>query len=164
MAEPAPNLSLNFLFRQDQGVITRQIWWAGTLGLALVLTVLSDIWFAISGNAYRTLDNTPLLDTATLLTFIYLTFFALATILIGVCHYNLSAKRLRARALPTGLAGLLPLAALLWGAAQWLQPRVADVMPGWTLWAADAALAAVLAFAVAQMGVLKDAEGVPARR
>ena len=75
--------------------------------------------------------DSPLFDWATFLTFVYLLLYAFAVLFIGISLYNLSAKRLRARKLPTGLAGLVPLAALFSGAAHWLQPRVGEYLSYW---------------------------------
>ena len=154
-----PDLSIRFLFRQDRGRVSRQIWWAGTLGLALILAAMTDIWLLIGGGAARSLEKqTPLFDPRTALVYTYLVVFALAVLLIAVCHYNLSAKRLRDRGRLPGLAGILPLAALLTGAAHWMQGQLkdvlaADALPDWSLWLMDGAMLLVLVWVVAEMGI-----------
>lgn len=144
-----------FLFRQDQGVIGRATWWRWTLVLALVLGVLSGIWRLLAPYANRSVEaGERLFEPLTFVAYAYLLVFAFAVILIGVCHYNLSAKRWRDRGRIGGLAGLLPLSALLAGAAHWLQPRIAESMPGWTVTVTDAILIAVILWNIVELGTL----------
>ena len=144
-----------FLFKSDQGTIGRAIWWRGTLGLALVLGVLSGIWQALAPHANRTVAaGDRLFDPLAFFAYVYLLCFALAIMLIGVSHYNLSAKRWRDRGRMGGLAGLLPLAALLAGAAHWLQPRVSESMPAFLVTICDVALLAVLVWNIIELGTL----------
>ncbi len=88
----------------------------------------------------------------TILAYSYLILFAFAVLFIAISFSNLSAKRLRARGLPTGLAGLVPLLALLAGAAHWLQPQVPDVIAIWYVVGLDVLLAAAVAWSVAALG------------
>ena len=153
-ADPAPQ-GFTFLFRQDRGTIGRAIWWRWTMVLGLILGVLSGIWQALSPYANRTVAaGDRLFDPMVFAAFAYLLVFAFAVILIGVCHYNLSAKRWRDRGRIGGLAGLLPLAILFTAAAHWLQPRVSEVMPGWTVSICDVILLAVIVWNVIELGTL----------
>jgi uncharacterized membrane protein YhaH (DUF805 family) len=144
-----------FLFRQDQGVIGRATWWRWTLVLALILGVLSGIWQLLAPYANRTVEvGERLFDPMTFVAYAYLLGFAFAIIIIGVCHYNLSAKRWHDRGRIGGLAGLLPLSFLLAGAAHWLQPRVTEAMPGWTVTLTDAILLACIVWNIIELGTL----------
>jgi uncharacterized membrane protein YhaH (DUF805 family) len=153
-ADPAPQ-GFTFLFRQDQGTIGRATWWRWTLVLALVLGVLSGIWQLLSPYANRTVAaGDHLFDPMVFFAYAYLLVFAFAVMLIGICHYNLSAKRWRDRGRIGGLAGLLPLSILLTAAAHWLQPRVPESMPLWTVTACDVILLACLVWNVIELGTL----------
>jgi uncharacterized membrane protein YhaH (DUF805 family) len=144
-----------FLFRQDRGTIGRAVWWRWTMVLALILGVLSGIWRMLLPYANRTVEaGERLFEPLTFVAYAYLLLFAFAVILIGICHYNLSAKRWHDRGRIGGLAGLLPLAALLDGAAHWLQPRIPQDMPVWTVTAMDAVLLAVIVWNVIELGTL----------
>ena len=47
-AQASPG-GFSFLFRRDEGTISRGTWWRGTLGLLGVLAALSAIWKLLSG-------------------------------------------------------------------------------------------------------------------
>ena len=110
------------------------------------LLIATIVWIAIAPFAHRDLERgSALVDPAALAVYVYLLLYAFAVILIAVCYYNLSAKRFRARALTPGLAGLVPLAALLAGSTHWIVPRSEGMVPGWAALVADVLLAAVVA-------------------
>ena len=144
--------TLGFLFRDDQGIVTRNEWWRGTGILAGPLALLYAGWSVLSPYANRGLDERKLIDPLTIATYVYLIVFAFAVLFIAVCFVTLSIKRLRARGLYTGLAGLMPFTALIAGAAHWLQPRVADSMPYAIVWACDLALLASLVWCIVELG------------
>ena len=152
MGEPAAPAGLRFLFRAEEGSIGRGDWRRGAAILALLLVALFAGWRFLAPWANRGLDQRGFIDPMTIITYVYLIVYAFAAILIAVCYVNLSGKRLRARALPPGLAGLLPLAALFSGAAHWLQPRVAEAMPFWIVVACDLALATVFVWSLVELG------------
>ena len=143
-----------FGFRTDQGLIDAKTWREGAALLAVVFAALTAIWLFLKPNAYRQMSPTsPLFEWKVFLTaFVYLLFYAFAVLLIGISFYNLSAKRLRARKLPTGLAGLVPLVALFSGAAHWLQPRVAEYLSHWYVTALDALLVGAIVWTVLELG------------
>ena len=146
-----------FLFRGDQGVISRAQWWRGTAGLSAVLAVLSGIWMVIGRYAYEAQGaaaRAELFDPNIFAAYAYLIFYGFCVMLIAISHYNLSAKRWRARGRASGLAGLLPLLALLSGAAHWLYPRVSEDMPYWTVGLTDVLLVAVIVWNVVDLGLL----------
>ncbi|MDQ6703664.1 MAG: hypothetical protein M3Z96_11485 [Pseudomonadota bacterium] len=152
MAASVAELAARFGFRTDQGRIDAKTWRQGTAFLSAPLAVLTLIWFLLAPFAHRDLATTPFLAWTTLAAFVYLLFYAFAVLLIAICHYNLSAKRWRDRGWPGALAGLLPLFALFSGAAHWLQPRVAEVMPYGYVAALDAALVAIIVWNVVELG------------
>ena len=146
-----------FLFRGDQGVISRAQWWRGTAGLTAVLAALSGIWMVIGRYAYEAQGpaaRTELFDPNIFAAYAYLILYGFCVMLIAISHYNLSAKRWRARGRPSGLAGLLPLLALFSGAAHWLYPRVSEDMPYWTVGLTDVLLVVVIVWNVVDLGLL----------
>ena len=150
---------LSFLFRTDQGVIDRGMWWRSTIFLLGCLAILTGIWMEIGTYAYEAQGpaaRADLFDPDIFAAYAYLVFFGFCVILISVSHYNLSAKRFRARGRPPALAGLLPLLALFSGAAHWLYPRVSESMPLWTVTLTDAAFVTAILWNIVDLGLLKD--------
>lgn len=149
-----------FLYRTEQGRVDRTTWVRGAAGLAAVLAPLTLIWLALSPYTEHDLAKTPFFVWQTVAAYAYLAVYALAVLLISASWVNLSAKRFRAlgRPAPLGLAGMLPLAALLAGAAHWLQPRVAEVMPRWYVSIFDVALVAVAAWSLLELGYRRGAD------
>ena len=133
-----------FLFRTDRGRVGRDVWWRGSIALALIATVLTGGWLLLRPFAAGDLASSPLFGAATLLAYVYLAGFAFASILIAICEYNLSAKRFRDRGRPAALAAVLPLSLLAAGALIGFVPASFGYMPGW---AEPGALAIVLAIA-----------------
>ena len=147
--------SLRFLYRTEEGTIGRAAWWSGLVPLASLLLVMTVIWLLVAPWGQRGLNERAFLDPLTVVSYVYLLFYTLAVVLIAISYTMLSAKRFRARGRPgpAGLAGLLPLLALFSGAAHWLYPRVAEVMPYWTVAATDLTLAAVVLWHLIDLGV-----------
>lgn len=145
-----------FGFRTDQGRIDAKTWRQGTLFLGGPLAMLTLLWDFVSPYTHHDLATTPFLAWGTIAAFVYLVCYAFAILLAAICYYNLSAKRWRDRGwrFPGALAGLLPLAALASGAAHWLQPRVADVMPYWHVAVLDTLLAAIIIWNMVELGFL----------
>ncbi len=152
MDEPTPEAGFSFLFRSDQGRIDAPTWWRGSAGLGAVLAALTAVWLYLSPSAYRSLGTTPFLAWWTLTAYAYLLLYAFAVLLIAVCYTNLSAKRWRDRGRPASFAGLLPLAALVTGAAHWLQPRVTEFIPYWYVLGTDLLLVGLLVWTVVELG------------
>lgn len=145
MAEPRPG-SFSFLFRTDQGRIDRAVWWRGVVPLAIIAAVATAIWLALEPYAHHDLARSQFMAPATILAFAYLTIYAFGMIILAVCYYNLSAKRLRDRGRPAALAAAVPLGAFLAGATWWFIPRSFGSVPEW---AGPAAVGLVLVIAVA---------------
>ena len=150
-------LSFRFLFRQDQGVISRQIWWAGTLGITLFQFILTDVLWFLSGGAYRTLQNTPLFNIFTFVFFSYLMVYMFAILISLVSQYFLSAKRFRDRGLAAGWAGLLPLSFLIQGAVHWIVPRYPELLGTWVSTAFDIGVIAIIIWNVWELGIRRSA-------
>jgi hypothetical protein len=144
---------LTFLYRKDEGTLSRAAWWSGLVPLASLLAIMTVIWLLIAPWGQRGLDERAFLDPRTIVAYIYLLIYTLSVILIAVSYTNLSEKRFRARGRIGGLAGLLPLCALLSGAAHWLYPRVAEVMPYWTVLVTDGLLIAVIIWHILDLGL-----------
>lgn len=148
--------NLRFLFRTDQGRISKRAWWAGVGVLAIPLILLTVGWALLAPYANRTLDERALVDPLTLVAYVYLVVFAFALIVMAISFVMLSMKRLRDRGKPPSLAGLPPLAVLIAAASHWLQPRVADVMGRGWIFAGDALLVCVIGWAIYEMGVASE--------
>ncbi len=154
MASVLSGEGLRFLYRSEEGVIDRRVWWLGAIPLAAILFVMTAIWLALEPYARRGLDERAFLDKMTLAAYIYLAVFAFAVLLITVCFVMLSMKRLRDRGRPTGLAGALPLMALLTGGANWLEPQVNVPLVTTLATLSWIALGAALVWTIVEMGVL----------
>lgn len=159
MASVISGEGLRFLYRSEEGVIDRRVWWLGVAPLASILVVLSFGWMALAPYAGRGLDERAFLDPLTLAAYVYLTIMAFATILIAVCFVMLSMKRLRDRGRPTGLAGALPLAALLAGAGAWLEPQAGGGLVSTLAFAGYLLLLAAAVWTIIEMGVLRGRAG-----
>lgn len=153
MAEGTAKNSLYFLFRSDAGEIDAKTWAQGTAVLCALLAVLTAIWLWLAPNAVHDLNVTPFFAVWTFIAYAYLLLYAFAVLLIAISYYNLSAKRWRARGWPPALAGLLPLFALLAGAAHWLQPRMAEDIYSWQVAVLDLALAGIILWNLVELGL-----------
>ena len=142
-----------FLYRSDQGRIYRAGWLRASAPLALSFVVTTAIMLALLPWANRPLTERAFFDPAALASNIYIMAYAALTIFTAISWVNLGAKRFRdrGRPAPLALAGLLPLAMLVAGAAAWLQPRVTEVMPRGTVWACEAALVVVAIWTALEM-------------
>lgn len=158
MASILSGEGLRFLYRSEDGVIGRRLWWLGLAPLASILFVMTAVWLVLAPYAGRGLDERAFLDPLTMVAYLYLAFFAFAVIFLAVCFVMLSMKRLRDRGRPPGLAGALPLAAFLAGAANWLEPQVEGTIVPLLALISWIALAAALAWSVVEMGVLTGRE------
>ncbi|MFN3890971.1 MAG: hypothetical protein ACK4MV_11285 [Beijerinckiaceae bacterium] len=154
MASVLSGEGLRFLYRSEEGVIDRRVWWLGVAPLASLLFAMTVIWFVLEPFAKRGLDERAFLDPLTMVAYLYLAAFAFAVIFASVCFVMLSMKRLRDRGRPTGLAGALPLAALLAGAANWLEPQVGGGVVTVLALLSWIALGLALLWTIVEMGVL----------
>ena len=143
---------IGFLYRSLEGRIDRRQWWRAQAPLALALLVLTLVWQAVAPFAHRSLAQTKLIDGAAIAAYSYLIAYAFAAMLLLVAGYFVSAKRFRDREKPPALAGLLPLAALVYGALSWTQQQDGGMFPLWIVWIGLAALAAVAAWTVYELG------------
>ncbi len=146
-----------FLFRTDKGVVSREVWWLGTALTGAVAFVTTMIWFAIAPMATSDLSRRGLIDPTAIGVYAYLIAYAFVVMLCGICWYNLSAKRFRDLGLAPSLAGLPLVLALFAGAAHWTSPRLPDMVPFWSPWLLDAALAVVIAWTIYQLGFQSSA-------
>ena len=160
VAADARKTGFAFLYRTDEGVIGRAQWWRGTAMLMAGLAALTLVWFVLAGFTNEAPDQRKgLFEPGIFAAYAYLIFFAFAVILIAVSHYNLSAKRWRARGKAAGLAGLLPLAAFFAASAHWVQPHLEGAMPGWTLIPIDLGLVAILVWSIYELGFAGEDAG-----
>ena len=143
-----------FLYRTDRGEIDRATWRSGALGLLAVLIPATIIWFLLEPYTIHDLSKSPFWVPQTAAAYAYVIFYAFIVILAAISFANLSAKRFRARGLkaPLTLAGLVPLAAFLAGAAHFFQPRLADLFSRWSVYPFDLALIGVAAWTLYELG------------
>lgn len=158
MSDLGEKNTLFFLYRSDAGEIDAKTWIKGSLMLGGLLAVLTAIWFLLAPYAHHDLDVTPFFAVNTFMAYFYLMIYAFAVLLIAISHYNLSAKRWRARGWPSSLAGLLPLLALFAAAAHWLEPRTPQDIAAWQVRGLDILLAGVICWNIAELAFrpLKD--------
>ena len=144
---------VHFLYRTDQGRIDRGAWLNGALPLIMLMLPLTMILREALQFANRPLSERAFYDLPTIAANSFILVYALAMLLIAISWVNLGAKRFRdrGRPAPLALAGLLPLAMFAAAAAHWLQPRVAEIMPRWSVTAADALVIAVALWTLAEM-------------
>lgn len=142
-----------FLFRTDKGVVNREVWWLGTAVIGALVTVATLVWTLVAPLATSDLSRRGLVDPTALAVYLYLMVYAFAVLIAGICWYNLSAKRFRDRGLSPSLAGLPLVLALFAGALHWLQPRVADTLPGWSTLVLDSGLLIVILWTVYELGI-----------
>lgn len=112
--------SWRFLYRTDAGRIDARTWGRGAIFLAAVLALLTLVLLYALPYAHHDLRTAPLLSVSALAANVYVVIYSFALILIGICYYNLSAKRWRDLGRPAALAGVLPFLVLLAGALHWL--------------------------------------------
>lgn len=153
-----PRERARFLFQADQGTIDAPTWRRHAAWMALVLGVATGVWRLLAPYTHHDLAKSAFLAPLTILAFVYLLIFAFGVLLIAISFYNLSAKRLRARHKPIGLAGLVPFLALLSGSLHFIQPQVPDVIAIWYVVGVDAALALAIVWTVAALG-FRDGRG-----
>ncbi|MGO9004428.1 MAG: hypothetical protein ACLQIQ_15785 [Beijerinckiaceae bacterium] len=146
--------SWQFLYRSDAGRIGAGTWWRGALLLAAVLAALTLGLLYVLPYAKHDLGKTPLLSGSAFGANVYVLFYAFALIFVGVCYYNLSAKRWRDMGRPPALAGLLPFVGLLAGALHWLEARVGATLPHAMPIIADIVLVLTLVWTIIDLGGL----------
>ncbi len=120
-----------FLYREDRGRISRQVWWRGFLPLAGFVIVATVVWELAKPYAVPDLATAPLMDVAVVLAYLVLAVYAFTMILATVCYYNVCAKRFRDRGRRGLWAAVLPLGVLLTGALDWWIPQSLGDVPGW---------------------------------
>lgn len=142
-----------FLYRTDQGRIDRARWISAAAPLVVFFAVTTAVMLSALPWANRPLTERAFYDPAAFAANAYILAYAALTIFVGISWVNLGAKRFRdrGRPAPLGLAGLLPLSMLFAGGAAWLQPRVAEVIPRWTVEASEAAMIAIAIWTAAEL-------------
>lgn len=144
-----------FLYRSDQGRIDSVTWLRGLRTLAFVLVPFALIWLLLAPYADHDITTSPFFVPQTALAYAFAILYAFVVLLVSVSYVNLSAKRCRDRGLSPalGFASLAPFAALIAGAAHWLQPRVAEAMARGWVWGADAVLIGVALWTLYELGL-----------
>ena len=128
----------HFLFREDKGQIGRGLWWRATLGLSAVWLVIFSAYLFLGQGDITKVGLTAILT--------------IATIMLGVCYYFVSAKRFQDLGQNAGLALILPLAFLFDAAIHWMQPRLGATFPSLLTYAFDAATVLITGWTVWTLG------------
>jgi hypothetical protein len=152
----------HFLFRSDTGEIDRATWMRYSGALAALAVALTLPWLWLREHIVHDLSKDKFFDLSIFSAYAYALIYAIALILLGVSYMNLTAKRFRALGWrsPLGLAGLLPLIALLAGAlrlAPILSPAAVDIAPIWAVWGAEALFAGVAGWTIWELGMREEA-------
>ena len=133
--------NFHFLFREDKGKIGRALWWRATLGLCAIWLILLSAYLFLGRG-----DITKVGLTA---------FMTIATIMLGVCYYFVSAKRFQDLGQNASLALSLPLALLLDSAMHWMQPRLGATFPSALTYAFDAVTLLITGWTIWTLGFQK---------
>ena len=131
----------NFLFRQDKGAIGRATWLKAVIGLGAVWGVLFTLYDLLARGDITKVGLTALLT--------------IATIMLVVCYYFVSAKRFQDIGKPGALALVLPLMLLFDAAIHWMQPRLGATFPGWLTYIFDVVLIAMVIWNIWDLGCRK---------
>ena len=148
-----------FLFRTEAGTIDAATWRFHAAWLAILVVGLSAIWLVLRPYTHHDLATSRLIVPMTIAAFTYLILFSFALLLIAICYTMLSMKRFRALGQPTGLAGLIPLLALLSGALHFLRDQTPDVISIWYVVALDAVLIIAIVATVVDLGIRRTKNG-----
>ena len=150
---PARWQTFSFLFRSDKGRIDRATWWRAIAPLIAIALAATIGWVLLAPFAHHDLDKTPFLAPLTIAAYFYLLVYAFALLLIGVCTYNLNAKRFRDRDQPGALAAIFPLSLLFGGSLIWFIPQSFDAIPDWAEPVTIVALVVIAAWNVVELGL-----------
>ncbi len=142
-----------FLYRTDKGRIDRATWWRNIAPLIAIGLAGTIGWVLLSPYAQHDLSKQAFIAPLTIVAYVYLLVFAFALLLVGVCTYNLSAKRFRDRGQPGALAAILPLSLLFGSALIWFIPQSFDEIPLWVQPVTIVALVTVAAWNVVELGL-----------
>jgi hypothetical protein len=154
---PAPwQARARFLFRSEDGVVDAPTWRFHVVWLALLLTGLTAGWLVLRPLTRHDLATSAFIAPGTVAAFTYLVLYAFAVLLVAVSYTMLSIKRLRARALPTGLAGLVPLLSLLAASLHFLHAQTPDVVGLPYVVLLDGALLAAVGWTAVELGARTD--------
>ena len=145
-----------FLFRNENGTIDAPTWRFHASWLGALLALMTLGWFALRPYAHHDLATSAFIAPMTIVAFAYLIVYAFAVILIAVCYVMLSMKRLRDRAMPVGLAGLVPVLVLFAASLHFLRAQTPDVVSVWYLVALDLLLAGAAVWTIAELGVRRS--------
>lgn len=141
-----------FLFREDVGVIDAATWrfhagWLFGLLVALTLVIVPLVPFM-----HHDLSRQPFFAPMTIIANTYIIAYAFAVLVIAISYVMLSIKRLRDRARPTALAGLVPFLAFVAASLHFLQPIAADAISIWYVVILDGLLAVAIVGTVIELG------------
>ena len=150
--DPAPGSpqTFNFLFRTDQGSISRIVWLRSATILAGVGTVATLVWRMMRQYTVDPINQPPLLAVAG---YVYLLVYTFGSIVILVSLYNLSAKRFFAVGMARSLAAVFPASLLFAGAVAWYVPRSQGALSHWVTVAAVVLSIGVAGWNVYTLGV-----------
>jgi len=130
--------NFHFLFREDKGRIGRATWWRACLGLAVIWLVVFAAYLFLGQGDISKVGLTAILT--------------IATIMLGVCFYFVSAKRFQDLGQVASFALILPLVLLFDAAIHWMQPRLGATFPSVLTYAFDAATVLISGWTIWTLG------------
>lgn len=141
-----------FLFRSEEGAVGAPVWRFHAAWLVALLLVLTAVWVALRPYTRHDLATSAFIAPLTVLAFAYLIAYSFAVLVIAICYTMLTIKRLRDRALPVGLATLVPLLGLLAASLHFLRKQTPDAVALPYVVVLDAVLLAAVVWTVADLG------------
>ncbi len=159
MPELSPLSNFRFLYRQTEGVIDRATWVRASVPLVVIVLALTAIAWFIAPDAPRDLATQAFASFGIVAVHAYFLIYAFVLLMCLVAEYFVSAKRFTDLGKPQALAGFVPFALLIAGAAHWYQPRSEGQMPEALAWVFDLAALGVIAWNVFELGIKTDKTG-----
>lgn len=142
----------SFLFRTDEGRIDAPTWRRNAALLLAIFAALTVIWIFVEPYAQHDLAREPLFAFSVLAANLYRLVYGLASILLLISYYNLSAKRWRDIGLPSALAGLWPFLVCIVAALHWLELRLVGEIPHVVVIVTDVIVIVTLIWNVLELG------------
>jgi len=142
----------SFLFRTDEGHIDAPTWRRNAALLVAIFAILTVIWIFVEPYAAHDLAREPLFSLSVLTANLYRLVYGIASILLLISYYNLSAKRWRDIGLPSALAGLLPFLACVVAALHWLESRLVGEIPHFAVVIGDIVVFVTLMWNILELG------------
>jgi hypothetical protein len=133
MADEAAASHFAFLYRQGEGVLDARQWARAAWPPAAIALAVVGAWLFLAPGTPQPLSDQELAEPTSVVSLAYFIAYMLLAVLsiffvllLAVAEYFVCAKRLRAKGLPTGLAGLAPFSILFAWAVHWYVSTAGD--------------------------------------